>query len=57
MPMVIVHKCRVWTGGYNTSVMDSVITADGRVFVITNSYDVYELDVRQRTHQQLFTSG
>ena len=32
-----------------------MITADGRVFVITNSYDVYELDVRQQTHQQLFT--
>lgn len=50
-----VHNAEFGLEGYNTSVMDSVITADGRVFVITNSYDVYELDVRQQTHQQLFT--
>ncbi|WP_411335633.1 hypothetical protein [Ruminococcus gauvreauii] len=50
-----VHHAEFGLEDYKTSVIDAVITADGRVFVITNSYDVYELDVRQQTYQKLFT--
>lgn len=50
-----VYETELGLEDYKTCVMSSVITDDGGVFVITNSYDIYKLDIKQQKYELLFT--